>query len=177
MVEYWAWENTLEKSLCEEIIASFKSDKATTGTIGGNNHVSTSTYRKSELNWLPQNCLIENILFEHGVAANQRAGWNFDVNAVEQVQLARYPVGGHYKLHTDSQITDYPRKITVIAILSDPTTYEGGDLVLGREDAPPMAKSQGTIVAFPSTHQHLVTPLLSGVRFSATMWIHGPNWK
>jgi PKHD-type hydroxylase len=36
---------------------------------------------------------------------------------------------------------------------------------------------KGSMIAFPSILEHRVTPVLSGVRYSATMWFNGPRFK
>jgi PKHD-type hydroxylase len=60
--------------------------------------------------------------------------------------------------------------------LSDPSAYEGCDLVFpsfgSRAD-----RTRGSITVFPSFHFHTVTPVYSGVRYAIVGWAHGPTFR
>lgn len=92
----------------------------------------------------------------------------------------RYPVGVGFNAHHDvvtevelerSKLIGAPiigGDITVIALLSNPDEYEGGELFFpshGINVKPPM----GSMIAFPAIENqiHGVTPILSGERYSA----------
>jgi PKHD-type hydroxylase len=88
-----------------------------------------------------------------------------------------YTAGDEYKRHADAAFvgqnpelrTDY----AVTLFLSDPTTYEGGELVLQFPSGETMSlkEPQGTMVFYPAGLMHLVTPIISGDRFAFVAWI------
>jgi len=110
--------------------------------------------------------------------ANFKAAWGFDIETSEQTQLGEYQVGGHYDWHVDEEFFNKEkgkhRKISVVMQLSDPDSYENGDLILDYTQKIPASRARGSIVAFPSELMHKVTPVTKGVRHSATLWLNGP---
>ena len=74
--------------------------------------------------------------------------------------------------------------------MSDPDTYEGGELQFYNGDRPVEdfgnitgeqvsndIKSQGSVVVFDSRDWHRVAPVTNGVRYSMVCWCVGPNFK
>jgi PKHD-type hydroxylase len=61
--------------------------------------------------------------------------------------------------------------------LNDPKEFLGGEFKvrLYQEYIAPLQK--GSVVAFPSILGHCVTPVISGVRYSATMWLNGEKFR
>lgn len=115
-----------------------------------------------------------------GIMANAECKWDYVIDTYEAVQYASYGVGQHYHWHTDTftlagNASD--RKITVVCLLSDPTEFDGGqfEVRLYNDYVAPLKK--GTLIAFPSILEHRVTPVLAGVRKSATIWLSGPRFK
>ena len=71
------------------------------------------------------------------------------------------------------------RKLSFSLLLSDPETYEGGNLQLMSEDnksyiAP---RQRGTIILFDSRTQHRVQKVTKGVRKSLVGWVVGNRWR
>jgi hypothetical protein len=77
------------------------------------------------------------------------------------------------------------RKISMTLNLTDPNSYEGGNL---KFDLGPHVKgnrikvcddsrSQGSLIVFPSFMYHCVTPVTSGTRFSLVLWCLGKPWQ
>ena len=87
--------------------------------------------------------------------------------------------GGHYNWHVDLGAENVePRKISLSLQLTDPSRYEGCNLVLEAGDGPYAAeKARGTLIAFPSYVLHRVTPIESGVRKSLVIWVSGPEFR
>jgi PKHD-type hydroxylase len=83
--------------------------------------------------------------------------------------------GAHYDWHMDYGIGHMSqRKLSITIQLTDPSTYEGGDLELFYRSLPVKAtKGVGTAVVFPSYTMHRVTPIISGVRESLVIWVSG----
>lgn len=114
------------------------------------------------------------ILFNMGLASNAQTGWNFGVHSPETLQIGIYRENQHYRWHSDtSMLTTDPniRKITVICMLSNQEEYTGGILEL--EGTGEMQMNRGDVIVFPSFVQHRVTPVTSGIRKTATLWILG----
>ena len=64
-------------------------------------------------------------------------------------------------------------------LLSDPDTYEGGNLQLLSEDGKSYIapRQRGTIILFDSRTQHRVQKVTKGVRKSLVGWTVGPRWR
>lgn len=109
--------------------------------------------------------------------------FNFDLSRLSFIQLAEYNAAdaGEYKKHQDvCWVTNEPthRKLSCVIQLSDPSTYEGGNLEL--QDVPDFnqdIRQQGSVIFFPSFTHHAALPVTKGVRYSLAAWIEGPKWK
>jgi predicted 2-oxoglutarate/Fe(II)-dependent dioxygenase YbiX len=109
--------------------------------------------------------------------------FGFDVDGFQRLRVLTYPIGGHYKFHSDTAtntaLSDH-RKITLVAMLSDPDEFEGGAFILrscGREIDLTEKLIPGAAIAFPSYLDHKVTPVTSGVRQTVVLWGTGPKWR
>jgi PKHD-type hydroxylase len=117
------------------------------------------------------------------VAQANREAFGFDLtDFAESAQVARYgaEAQGHFDWHTDigAGALAARRKVTVVVQLSDPGSYEGGALELrpdGHVITAPRALGHATV--FPSFVLHRVTPVTIGVRWSLTLWVHGPAFR
>jgi len=77
------------------------------------------------------------------------------------------------------------RKISVTVNLTDPNSYEGGDLMFdfsshtenNRFHTCKEAREQGSIVVFPSFAYHCVSPITRGKRYSLVLWNLGDPFK
>ncbi len=87
--------------------------------------------------------------------------------------------GGYYGWHVDVGEKNYePRKISLSLQLSDPSDYEGGDLILQAGNGDYRAETaRGALIAFPSFVLHRVTPVTSGTRKSLVIWVAGPDFR
>jgi len=91
----------------------------------------------------------------------------------------RYEAGMEYGSHTDVSIMDMGRgehatrtDISFTLFLSDPATYEGGDLVIeGTTGESRFRCDAGTAVVYPSGSLHRVEAVRSGVRLAAVGWV------
>ena len=124
--------------------------------------------------------------------------FGFILQSIEVLQFGSYDSKdlGFYGKHKDI----YPhhrkevnmsnlRKLSVSVQLSDPSEYEGGDLILypeieasmksyhEKDNHYIMPKSKGTIIFFESDSLHEVTPVTGGNRKSLVTWINGPNFR
>ncbi|MCH7335967.1 Fe2+-dependent dioxygenase [Acinetobacter sp. NIPH 2699] len=91
----------------------------------------------------------------------------------------RYENTGHYGNHIDSAIlsvANTPHRvrsdISATLFLSDPDDYEGGELIIEDFEHPKTVKlAAGSLILYPSTSLHRVTPVTKGTRFAAFFWI------
>lgn len=99
--------------------------------------------------------------------------YRFDLDGGhEPLQLAEYGVGGEYGWHLDIGRGDSARrKLSATIQLSDPESYDGGDLEMWNTKSP--SRAQGTIIIFPSYLPHRVLPVTRGVRHSVVVWAAG----
>ena len=122
--------------------------------------------------------------------------FNYSLNYFQAVQFARYQNGGHYDWHQDvSQGSSQPecRKLSLTFCLTDPDTYEGGNLeffnggkgfsdfplpdgrVIKGEQVAKDIRAQGSAIVFDSHDWHRVTPVTKGIRYSIVCWTVGPK--
>lgn len=94
-----------------------------------------------------------------------------------RLMLSRTEGGGHYGFHVDNALMGSDGKqlrtdLSFTLFLSDPATYEGGELCLmtsaGDFEAKPAA---GTMILYPSGAIHQVKPVTSGFRLACVGWI------
>jgi PKHD-type hydroxylase len=91
----------------------------------------------------------------------------------------RYSEGETYGFHVDTAIMRMPSSqnvfrsdLSMATFLSDPKTYEGGELVIQTEFAEQRIKGQaGDAVLYPSSSLHKVTPVTKGKRIAAITWM------
>ena len=90
--------------------------------------------------------------------------------------LSRYAHRERYGNHVDDPVMQTHRPVrtdlSVTVFLSDPASYEGGELVIvtpAGEDA--IKLPAGDAVLYPSTTLHRVEPVTRGERFVAVTWI------
>ncbi len=86
--------------------------------------------------------------------------------------ISKTGAGGHYGTHIDNPIIGGIRTdIAFTVFLSDPNTYEGGELILETTAGEEGYKlPAGHAVIYPATSLHRVAPVLSGERYVAVGW-------
>ena len=162
-------------------------------------NISDSGYiRDSFVSWFNDQWVYD-LVWPYLNTANKNAGWNYDYDYAENLQYTVYNKGGFYGWHVDSD-TDYHaaypmddnleylrgkiRKLSMTVNLSKEDEYEGGNLKfdLGphREDRYIEcieARKRGSIIVFPSSMHHQVTPITKGIRHSLVMWSLGKPFR
>lgn len=93
--------------------------------------------------------------------------------ALARIMLNRYGVGMGYGAHVDAPYVDGVRTdLSFTLFLSDPETYDGGDLVIDSAGAEDVVKlPAGTLALYPSTSLHRVTEVTRGQRVACVGWI------
>lgn len=90
-----------------------------------------------------------------------------------------YQDGGHYGTHVDAALMRLPEEnltirsdLSATLFLSEPDDYEGGELLIEESYGAQAVKlTAGDLVLYPSTSLHQVTPVSSGQRICAIMWM------
>lgn len=113
-----------------------------------------------------------------GLYANE-VYWGFDIRRTStSAWLQTYDPPGDYHIHTDAAIGQ-SRKLTAVALLTDPSKYEGADLQLHNWQGKPdvIDRTRGTVVVFPGWTVHEVTEITWGHRQTINMGWWGPPFK
>lgn len=179
---YYFWSAGLSNDVCDLIIKEGLKLSAEEATLD-QARTKDNKLRKGLISFFPENTWIEKLVIDYVGAANKEANWNYVVTGKELLQFANYRTEAFYDWHRDCNInSDLYRKLSVTIQLSDPEEYEGGELqfknywgtsqLLVSED---MMK-KGTVIVFPSSVLHRVTPIIKGTRYSLVQWYNGPDF-
>lgn len=149
-------------------------------TMGSSGDVINKHQRDTTVRFAPENYWLGDVFKGVCNMANQECKWAYEISGNEAIQFAEYGPRQHYNWHTDTfplsgRNTD--RKITVVCLLNDPSEFEGGEFQVRLYNDYTAPLTKGSVIAFPSILEHRVTPVLSGVRYSATMWFNGPRFR
>lgn len=102
------------------------------------------------------------------------------LSGMQPVQILRYDVGGHFARHHDrapgqvgppSMTSPSCRRLSMSIFLND--DYQGGSLQIVKEDGSLVVQAEpvpGSALVFKSDLLHIVTPVKSGIRYTAVAW-------
>ena len=181
----WVYNKSYFSSTdCNRIIASALELPEEDPGMGYANDAYSSDFRRSKLRWLYQEDQRFRWIFDEfwKIATNFNRDWfKFNLHTLPPLQFTEYDESylGEYKSHQDVfwiNPTDRHRKLSLVLQLTDPTTYDGGDLVLEHLNEypdPQEIRAQGTVIAFPSFVYHKLTPVTKGKRYSLIGWFEG----
>ena len=178
---------------CEHIIKKYKDEALEAGIVQGRPGIkkdgTISTHRENKIHWINDNSIIVRSLFQFLLEANDT---NFRYNVFNYVessdrdvpQFTSYTEGEYYHWHQDTLDPSKPvtmsanRKLSLTVNLSNPESYEGGDLEFFCGDDTPLGipRKQGSVICFDSFDWHRVTTITKGTRYSLVLWIWGPNF-
>mgnify|MGYP001596644861 FL=1 len=90
-----------------------------------------------------------------------------------KVILSRYEEGMEYGPHIDDAVIEDTRTdLSFTLFLSDPDSYQGGELVIQQPDGAESIKlAKGSVYVYPTKYVHYVAPVTEGVRFAAIGWV------
>ena len=91
----------------------------------------------------------------------------------------RYAGGHAYGAHVDGAVRPAPgtphrvrTDVSATLFLSDPATYDGGELIVEDAFGPRSVKlAAGSMVLYPGTSVHSVAPVTRGARLAAFFWV------
>ncbi len=156
--------------------------------------------------WVPTTHWVAGFVWHYVMRAN-RENFCYDLTNIdgESLQYTVYGPGEYYGWHNDQGISSYykpvsqgnrghgqelfqdfvnencekVRKLSFSLLLSDPDTYEGGNLQFIADDGKTYfaPRKRGTIVIFDSRAQHRVQKVKSGVRKSLVGWCVGKRFR
>lgn len=93
--------------------------------------------------------------------------------AIIRLLLSRYDEGMHYGNHVDDAMMDGQRTdLSFTVFLSDPESYDGGELVVDEPATErPFKLAAGAMLLYPSNTLHQVMPVTRGQRLVLVGWI------
>jgi PKHD-type hydroxylase len=145
--------------------ASFEDGRATAGfaaRLVKNNRQATTDRKVDTVRKLVEERILSHEVFALAVRPKM----------LTSVMFSRYENGMHYGSHVDDALMQGVRTdVSFTLFLSDPESYEGGELVVespAGEDA--VKLSAGSLVAYPSTTLHHVAAVTRGERLAAVGW-------
>ncbi|HLO48313.1 MAG TPA: Fe2+-dependent dioxygenase [Kamptonema sp.] len=92
---------------------------------------------------------------------------------IHTCRISKYQPGDAYHLHCDSiYMTNMNGRadLSWTLFLSDPSEYEGGELVLGCDSQQAFKLEPGEAIVYPSGMDHQVLPIISGERLAIVGW-------
>lgn len=168
----------LGDEMCDRIVSELHVKETAEATLGVDGAQTNDGTRKTKVHFAVAGYWLEGIFERFAMEANKTCKWDYHVTGSERVQFAEYNPGHHYTWHTDTfTLCGKPedRKITVVCLLND--GFEGGDFEVRLYGDYNAQLKKGTMIAFPSILEHRVTPIITGTRYSATMWFNGPRFR
>ncbi len=109
----------------------------------------------------------------HAISSNKLVATAARPDRFARIIVSRYDSGMKYGAHVDATFMDGVRcDISFTLFLSDPASYEGGELAVQSAEGWSNYKlPAGGILLYPSTSVHQVKEVLSGTRYAAIGWI------
>ena len=183
----WIWREELPETICDEIVKLCEQKDLEAATIEEGDV--RPSVRVTDVSFVDPS--INKLWFEALCRTYIEAGnvWNIQISEVRCPQYTVYEKDSFYGYHIDTDKLSEQgtqRKLSMSIQLSHPWEYEGGEL----QFAVPSGKLQhdkdisfenflpkGSIVVFPSTTLHQVTPIIRGTRKSLVVWCAGSPWS
>jgi PKHD-type hydroxylase len=187
---YWYFKKALSDEICNEILKIGIKKNKQVAIVGDSKKIKIKDLKKirnSNIAWLDYKWIYKEI-HPYIHTANKNSGWNFQWDYSESCQFTKYSKKQFYDWHQDTWEEPYNlpnepqkhgkiRKLSVSVLLSDPNSYEGGELEFHSgniKDNKTLIcdelKEKGSIVVFPSFIWHRVKPVTKGTRYSLVIW-------
>jgi len=132
---------------------------------------SLSNFNEKSLTMVHWSSILTNVFHEKILKYINELKIYANVN-INDIQILKYKVGGHYKIHVDSGPKVF-RTLSLIYLLND--NYEGGNLCFALPNTNvtfDIPKKNNTLIIWPSNfmYPHAVTPVTKGERYSVVAW-------
>lgn len=198
MIDQVTWRaKILSSEACDAFLKEMRAVAWTEAKIGdgGDNTVVNESIRASSIIWLERTHWLTSVLWQAINRVNEDV-YGFELHDHEAVQVTKYEHGQHYQWHCDllyppPDAGDKPRsewqirKLSMSLQLMDPRAYVGGEVQTrdargtswGSMTRGEDWRAKGSVLVFPSTTQHCVSPVSSGARISAVLWTTGSVWR
>ena len=199
---FWYWDNVIPKEECDKIInlypdkwvdAKVHTDRIERSRDFDRDIGHDINTRNSQVIFFSDKWVFE-LAYSFIKSANEQAGWEYDIESMENLQLTRYETEGFYGWHSDGPSDNFGkydrpkddllngliRKLSITILLND--DYEGGEFQFKfaknkMKKITPNIKSTGSVIVFPSYQLHRVKPITKGTRYSLVVWSLGPPFK
>jgi PKHD-type hydroxylase len=183
---YVGYTEVINKADCESIINTYK-DQVDRGLTYGEGDAEQAG-RVSNVAWV-HDIELKRLMVDLALTTNRNA-YGFDLDTFKfDLQFTQYKATdkGRYDWHIDTfydadrsnlDLPVYDRKLSITLLLSDPETFDGGNLEIIAHDVDQnLLRTQGSAIIFPSVLGHRVTEVTRGTRYSLVAWIEGPQFK
>ena len=193
---FYVFPRVVAPNVCEQIIKDCKEnilEKALINSYGNKSSRDDPVIRKTLVSFITDKDNKINELVWHFLREANKIQFNYDLEHFEAVQFAEYREGDFFDWHQDTsgiKQSNEIRKLSLTLVLSNPDTFEGGELQFYNGGRPIQdmgeitadqiksdIKAQGTVIVFDSQDWHRVTPVTKGVRHSVVCWTVGPDFK
>tara|TARA_Y100001951_G_C11258995_1_gene251288 strand:+ start:183 stop:764 length:582 start_codon:yes stop_codon:yes gene_type:complete len=192
---FYVFPRAVRPDVCEQTVKDCKQNILKEALVldTNKNIKDDPTIRKTSIYFINDKENKVNELVWHFLREANKIQFNYNLEYFQTIQFAEYKNGGFYGWHQDASGIDpnnETRKLSLTLALSNPNTFEGGELQFYNGDKPLEdmgeitgeqvrndLESQGTVVVFDSRDFHRVTPVTKGVRHSIVCWAVGPNFK
>src|SRR6185503_3098922 len=111
-------------------------------------------------------------LLEERILGNELFALAVRPKALTSMMFSRYEGGMQYGSHVDDALMQGMRTdVSFTLFLSDPASYDGGELVIETSAGEqPFKLPAGSMIVYPSTTLHRVAPVERGTRVAAVGW-------
>ena len=201
---FYVFPRVVAPDVCEQIVNDCKQNtlkdalvtkpgRLTGGNPDSRNFLNDPELRKTSVSFIKDKDNKINELVWSFLREANKIQFHYDLEYFQAIQFAEYKNGAFFDWHQDDagkSGANELRKLSLSLVLSDPDTFEGGELQFFNGNKPMKdlgditgeqitndIKSQGTVVVFDSRDFHRVTPVIKGVRHSIVCWTVGPNFK
>ncbi|MCT7986246.1 Fe2+-dependent dioxygenase [Laspinema sp. A4] len=135
-------------------------------TVKDNVQLKGDTEVAQKVREIVQTAIAQNPLFKAAVRPK----------TIRPIVFSRYEPGMSYGWHTDNAIMGERElvrsDVSLTLFLSDPDTYQGGELVIDTSLGEKLFKlAAGSMIVYPSTFLHQVTEVTEGIRLAAVTWV------
>ena len=190
---FYLFPRIIKPEVCNKIVKDFMAEDLKPALVGVAPRDNPSI-RKTSVYFIPTKLSSKaNEIAWHFLKEANKQMFDYDLTYFQSVQFSEYSVGGFYDWHIDVASKNKPnktRKLSLSLMLTDPDTFEGGELQFynggrpfaeqGDENGKQVKndlKAQGTIVVFDSRDFHRVTPMVDGTRHSIVCWATGAAFR